>query len=324
MIIAIDGGTTNTRFTLVEGGEVIDRIKYSIGVRDSINNGRQTLEKAVKDGISELLGKNSIHAGEISCAVFSGMIGSENGLYKVSHIPAPAGAEELKRGAVRVSLPDITDIPTLFIPGVKTFTDPGEKPLSELDIMRGEETELIGILAGTGLCEPLTIALPGSHMKIVNTDAAGKIISFRTTLSGELIRAAAENTILSQSLKGGYPESSGDLDERFLHMGYEYAKLHGVNEALFKIRVYANFIKNASPQQLYSFLIGAVLHDDIRSLSKSSSGKIVVSGSDPFRSAIASLLGESGGTIVVLPDRISEQASSIGADAILRCTVHND
>ena len=321
MIIAIDGGTTNTRFTLVEGGEVIDRIKYSIGVRDSIKNSRQVLERAVKDGISELLGKNSIHAGEISCAVFSGMIGSENGLYNVSHISAPAGAEELKRGAVRVSLPDITDIPTLFIPGVKTFTDPGEKPLSELDIMRGEETELIGILAGTGLCEPLTIVLPGSHMKIVNTDAAGKITSFRTTLSGELIRAAAENTILSQSLRGGYPERA---DERFLHMGYEYAKLHGVNEALFKIRVYANFIKNASPQQLYSFLIGAVLHDDIRSLSKSNSGKIVVSGSDPFRSAIASLLGESGGTIVVLSDRISEQASSIGAELIWRYTLHRD
>ena len=324
MIIAIDGGTTNTRFTLVEAGEVIDRIKCSIGVRDSINNGRQVLERAVKDGISELLGKNSIHAGEISCAVFSGMIGSENGLYNVSHISAPAGAEELKRGAVRVSLPNITNIPMLFIPGVKTFTDPGEKPLSELDIMRGEETELIGILAGTGLCEPLTIVLPGSHMKIVNTDAAGKITSFRTTLSGELIRAAAENTILSQSLSGGYPESSNDLDERFLHMGYEYAKLHGVNEALFKIRVYANFIKNASPQQLYSFLIGAVLHDDIRSLSKNSSRKIVVSGSDPFRSAIASLLGESGGTIVVLSDRISEQASSIGAELIWRYTLHRD
>ena len=324
MIIAIDGGTTNTRFTLVEGGEVIDRIKYSIGVRDSIKNSRQVLERAVKDGISELLGKNSIHAGEISCAVFSGMIGSENGLYNVSHISAPVGAKELKRGAVRVSLPDITDIPMLFIPGVKTFTDPGEMPLSELDIMRGEETELIGILAGTGLCEPLTIVLPGSHMKIVNTDADGRITSFRTTLSGELIRATAENTILSQSLSGGYPESSNDLDERFLHMGYEYAKLHGVNEALFKIRVYANFIKNASPQQLYSFLIGAVLHDDIRSLSKSNSGKIVVSGSDPFRSAIASLLGESGGTIVVLSDRISEQASSIGAELIWRYTLHRD
>lgn len=120
MIIAVDGGTTNTRFALVEAGKVVDRIKCQIGVRDSINSGRQVLEKAVRDGISELLGRNSLEPRDIGFAAFSGMIGTENGIFSVSHIAAPAGIAEL---------------------------------------------------------------LPGSHMKIVETDAQGRIVSFRTTLS---------------------------------------------------------------------------------------------------------------------------------------------
>ena len=315
MIIAVDGGTTNTRLTLVNDGKVVDRIKCRVGVRNALRSGRGTLAEAVRLGIDELLGRNKLSVHDIRLAAFSGMIGSENGLYAIEHITAPAGIDELRRGTVQIQLPGIADLPFLFIPGVKTFTDPLEKPLGELDIMRGEETELMGILSSLNISEPLTVLLPGSHMKIVDIDASGRITAFRTSLSGELIRAAAENTILSQSLGDVYPTHA---DENYLRQGYEYAERRGINEALFKIRVQANFIKKADAAQLYAFLMGAILRDDVRSVLDSGAETIVVGGSDPFRSALAELIGERAGRLIVLSDESAEQASALGAELICR------
>lgn len=315
MIIAVDGGTTNTRLTLVNDRRAVDRIKCRVGVRDAIRSGQGTLIEAVRDGIGELLGRNRLTVRDIRLAAFSGMIGSENGLYAIEHITAPAGIDELRRGSVRIRLPGIVDLPFLFIPGVKTFTDPLEKPLGELDIMRGEETELMGILSSLNISEQLTVLLPGSHMKIVDIDKDGRITAFRTSLSGELIRAAAENTILSQSLGDVYPKRA---DEDYLRQGYEYAERRGINEALFKIRVQANFIKKADAAQLYAFLMGAILRDDVRSVLDSGAETIVVGGSDPFRSALAALIGERAGRLIVLSDELAEQASALGAGLICR------
>jgi 2-dehydro-3-deoxygalactonokinase len=314
MIISIDGGTTNTRFTLIDNGNVFDRVKRQIGLRNAIKNGIHVLSEAVKSGISELFERNPELCRNVKLIALSGMIGSEAGLCRVDHIPVPAGAYELKQSAKRVFISEISDLPLLFIPGVKTFTDPKKSDLDELDIMRGEETEIVGIHALLNNSMPFTAILPGSHMKIADIDSNGRILMFRTSLSGELMRAAAENTILYQSLGDVYPKKA---DDEFLHLGYDYAEKHGVNEALFKIRLMAGFVDGTKPEQLYSFLMGAILRDDINSII-SSEKNIVVGGSDPLRSAIVSLLNKKTDNITVLPDKLAEECSAIGAEIICR------
>ena len=54
MIIAIDGGTTNTRLTLIDSGRVIGRVKRRAGARDGDARGNRALAEAVRDGIAEL------------------------------------------------------------------------------------------------------------------------------------------------------------------------------------------------------------------------------------------------------------------------------
>ena len=44
----------------------------------------------------------------------------------------------------------------------------------------------------------------------------------------------------------------------------------------------------------------------------------MISGSEPFRSALVSLLKERGGKLIVLPDELSEQASALGAELICK------
>lgn len=300
MMIAIDGGTTNTRLTLVEDGVILDRIKKKVGAR----SGRPGLISAVREGISELTGKNPGAAGRVAKIVLSGMIGSESGLREIPHIVAPAGVKELENSLVTVSMPEVTGLPLVFIPGVKTFSDPGTKPLRELDIMRGEETELCGILEKTGV-KRATVILPGSHMKIVKTDGAGRIVSFRTTISGELSRAAAENTILSRSIKGVFPSH---MDPEYLRLGFDYAAERGMSEALFKTRVQGNFL-GVDPERLYAFLLGAVLKDDVMSL-RPDGDPVVIAGSEPFRSALDTLIQ---GEKIIIDDETSETAAALGA-----------
>ncbi|MCI8387185.1 MAG: hypothetical protein HFE63_01810 [Clostridiales bacterium] len=313
MIITIDGGTTNTRFTLIESGKIYDRLKLQVGVRDTAISGSSALSSAVRDGISELLKRNDLCERDISSIALSGMICSESGLYNSVHVITPTGIDELRQHSVRVMMPDITQIPMIFIPGVKTFDSPSISELSGLDIMRGEETEIIGILSSIHPPERhITALMPGSHMKIVSLENR-QITSFRTSLSGELIRAAAENTILNRSLSGVYPHIA---DEEYLRRGYRYAKLHGINEALFKVRVQANFIDGVTSEQLYAFLMGAILHDDIRSTIETG-GDIIIAGSNPFRSALAVLLGDEGQNVTVLPEKLAEECSAIGSELIV-------
>ena len=310
MIIAIDGGTTNTRLTLIENRRIIARVKRRVGARDSVSGGDR-LREAVKDGIRELLYTNKLDETEIQLVALSGMIGSENGLAAIPHVTSPAGLPELRRATIRMSFPDITSLPLFFIPGVKTFAN-GETDLSAMDIMRGEETEIVGILGLQSPKLPALIIMPGSHFKYVDIDSSGKIAGFRTTLSGELIRAAAENTILQSSLRGVYPAS---LDPDCLRDGYEYARCHGIGEALFKIRVSVNFIGDRTPEQLYAFLTGVLLKDDIDFFSKSDN-PVYIAGSNPHRDALYSLLQDKAADLARLCDHDAEFCSAIGAELI--------
>lgn len=318
MLITIDGGTTNTRLTLIENGNVIDRIKKKVGARDSLDG--SPLKTAVRDGIRELLSGNSLTENRIDAVVLSGMIGSASGLAEIPHILAPAGKNELAGSLVRLEMPEICSVPLTFIPGVKTFDslrkDGMTAELSALaagcDIMRGEETELVGILESTGIPrKSASVMLPGSHLKLVRLDAEGRIVSFTTSMSGELMRAAAENTILAQSLQGVFPKKA---DDDWLRAGFDAAGKLGLNSALFKIRILANFA-SVEPEKLYSYLMGAVFREDVLAASRSET--VVIGGSEPFRSALSTLLGGLC-DVKTLDDALAENCSATGAEAIFR------
>ena len=62
--IAIDGGTTNTRISLVVNGNIVDTIKYNVGAGKSINN-KNILKSTIKDGIDKILRRNNMQSFEI-------------------------------------------------------------------------------------------------------------------------------------------------------------------------------------------------------------------------------------------------------------------
>ena len=188
--IAIDGGTTNTRVVLIKDNVLTDGIKLSVGARKSID-GNGVLKSEIKGAIERLLSKNGVAASEVRCVLASGMITSEFGLCHLEHLTAPVGISELHGALERVYFRDVTDIPFVFIRGVRLSSDNFE----DIDVMRGEETELMGIIS-TDYGECIYI-LPGSHSKIIRVDREGRIVDFSTMLTGEMIAAQISSMVIS-------------------------------------------------------------------------------------------------------------------------------
>lgn len=303
--ITVDGGTTNTRVSLVSGERIVDTKKMKVGAG---NRDTELLKSSIKEAINALLSENGYTEGDIERILASGMITSEYGLCNLPHVTAPAGIEELHASVHEVVIDEISPVPFVFIRGVKTVGD----GLESADMMRGEETELIGIL-DCGKADTVYV-LPGSHSKLLTVDSEGKIKDIRTMLTGEMSAALSGNTILKDAVDFNVKE----VDEEYLIKGYSYCSSRGINEALFKVRVQRN-IFGATKEQTYSFFMGAVLTGEIESIIKNPAGRVVISGQARLAEAMQLILKANCKKEIVLLDKEkTEYSTALGAIRIYK------
>lgn len=310
--ITVDGGTTNTRLSLVIGENIIDTVKYSVGACTGCSD-KEPIKQALRDSISALTSRNGISDEEISRIIASGMITSEGGLCDLPHLIAPVGIGELADGLFETVFPDVTPIPFVFIRGVRT------KGVLEsdmtLDMMRGEETELFGL---SDLLESDCLyVLPGSHTKLIYVDKDQRICNILTTLTGELISAVSSNTILKNSISLDCRETDGE----HLMLGYTYAKENGLAAALFKVRVIDKML-SASDSATFSFFLGATLQSDVDLIVSSEAKKVIVGGKRELREPLSALIDRhSDKSVEQIPDELSLNAAAIGAIRIYKASL---
>ena len=302
LYIIIDGGTTNTRINLVENKKIIDDINLNVGARMGIDN-KNLLKAEIKKAIHKLLKQNNRNEKDVVRILSSGMITSEFGLCNLEHIKTPAGVDELHNGMKEIVLKEIADIPFVFIRGVKMDAQSFENT----DIMRGEETEIMGLIsADYGKC---VYVLPGSHSKIISTDDTGKICSFFTMLTGEMIASLSQHTILKDSVD----LNTYDINNEFLLKGYDYCKSEGINKSLFKTRILKNVFQ-CNAEELYSFFMGTVLCGEIQQIINLDAETVVIGGKSQIKVAMSVVLNaRDNKKIVTLDDKIVNKSTSLGA-----------
>lgn len=298
--ITIDGGTTNTRLRLVRDYLVVAEFKLSLGARDCIvENGNY--KNTIKERIKELLIAGNTEEKDIRAIIFSGMLTSELGLCNIPHIAAPVGIKEL-HNSMKLMDVGISSIPCYFIPGVKIQSE----NIYEIDIMRGEECEFIGIsaqMAPNSVC-----IMPGSHSKHIFSDERKRISSFQSFLSGEMIYAFSQNTILSKSID----LSITNFDGEALLFGYDCVKKYGINRALFQTRTMDKMLRY-SAEALYSFFLGAILCEEVESLTDCKK-QIYICGQRSIRKAMMFLIkNRLSISAIEIEDSASELATSRGA-----------
>ncbi len=301
MYITLDGGTTNTRINLFDD-TVIDSIKINMGARLGLTD-KKGLYNGIKEAIKELLLRNNLSEKDIQHIIASGMITSEGGLLKVDHVPAPAGLKELNEGMKKIQIPEITEIPFVFVPGVRLYG----KTYADTDVMRGEETELFGINKLMNIKGAAAYILPGSHSKLIFTDENERICDFFSALTGEMIASLSSGTILSANIDLKNAKVNDMLFE-----GYTYALENGINKALFKVRILANFM-NGTNDDAYSFFLGIILSDEIEAVKRSDAKNVYIAGRAQIKEAEALLLKRfTDKNVVLVPDEYAEMATSVG------------
>ncbi len=275
--IAIDGGTTNTRVALLCGAQMIDAVKIPFGAKAAIGN-RERLQEEIASAIQKLRTRHP--EVQVSQALACGMLTSEFGLMEIPHVLLPAGLPELHNSMERT---EMFGLPIAFVPGVKYKG----QSYASTDVMRGEECELFGILAAYPQLawESCVMVLPGSHSKHIYMNRERKIDKMITCMTGEMIFALSQHTVLKSAIDLGMEA----LSEDYLRKGYEMSREAGLNAALMKVRILKNMFQ-ATDVQCYSFFMGAVLQPEIDLLRNGERDTIVLAGKRQIREAMKLLL----------------------------------
>ena len=175
-LIALDWGTSSLRAYLVAGdGAILDRRAWPHGIRKVADRDfAGTLSRAIEGWDAGL--------PRIAC----GMIGSRNGWVEAPYCDLPADASALAR---RLMMADAADGHALaIVPGLRRVDARGDP-----DVMRGEETQLIGA-AVHGRPDGVFVH-PGTHSKWALM-TSGEVRAFSTFMTGEMHAALLGHTIL--------------------------------------------------------------------------------------------------------------------------------
>jgi len=183
-LIGIDWGTSSLRaYRIDRVGEVIEERSSDNGIL-AVDDG--AFEQALIDIAGDWM-------SEAACpVVLSGMITSRQGWVELPYISCPAGQGEFSSAIHPHRLSSGQQVH--FITGLKVTGSDGVP-----DVMRGEETQLIGAL---GIDDaPRLFVLPGTHSKWAATEA-GKVVKFATFMTGELFSILSHHSILGRLMVG--------------------------------------------------------------------------------------------------------------------------
>lgn len=139
--------------------------------------------------LAELIGDNAPAGTD---TVICGMAGARQGWLEAPYLDTPADLTRLAGGAVR---PEGSGFAARILPGVC------QRTVGHEDVMRGEETQLLGLLALRPGFEGTAI-LPGTHSKWVEI-RDGWIVRFSTAMTGELYEILSQHSVLRHSFASG-------------------------------------------------------------------------------------------------------------------------
>ena len=191
-LIAIDWGTTSFRAALADAdGIVLDRCEKPHGILAADGRFAEVLREAVAPW-RQMRADLPI--------LMCGMIGSRQGWREAAYVRCPATLASISSGVTTFEEPGIGAIG--IVPGVDVRTA-GDAP----DVMRGEETQILGAIARLGLDTAICVH-PGTHAKWISVENQ-TIVGFETYMTGEVYAALRGHTILGRMMTDSGLSESG-------------------------------------------------------------------------------------------------------------------
>jgi len=263
--LSCDWGTTSFRLRLIEAESlaIIDEEKTSHGIAQTFQLWKQSGENEESrlafylDFISKPIKIIEKRAG-ISLSglplIISGMASSTIGMIDLSYkdIPIAVTGEDVKTHTIDAT--NSFQHTVLIISGVRTADD----------VIRGEETKLIGCASGISNYEEHLYIFPGTHPKHIEVKN-GKAAAFKTYMTGEFFELLSKKSILSVSVK----EDKNSALENNLQ-SFEKGVKESINTNLlhgsFLVRT-NDLFKELTPEENYYYLSGLLIGAELKDVT---------------------------------------------------------
>ncbi|RRB06737.1 2-dehydro-3-deoxygalactonokinase [Larkinella rosea] len=285
-LLCCDWGTSFFRLRLVNSADyrLIEEVTSQQGIASIFNawkaNGERAgvareqffREELIKQ-IELVAHKAAIKLDQVPIAV-SGMASSSIGMDEVPYATLPFAMDGSRASFRHFDASESFPHELILISGVK----------SEEDVMRGEETQLIGLSAlldsaGNRPDEAIYI-FPGTHSKHMYVQA-GQLLNFETHMTGEVFNLMASTSILRDSVDvSAFSDFSTENLSAF-KLGLKEANFPLLNR-LFTVRTNQLF-GNLTRQQNAFFLSGLLIGAELKPLLEKAQWHLVLcSGSNLF------------------------------------------
>ena len=269
-LIAVDWGTSSLRGArLDESGKVLEEKSAPLGILNVPNGDfagvfRAQFSDWMKDGTRCLI---------------SGMAGSRQGWAEAPYVACPAGLDELARHLHWIERDRIA-----IVPGLSDAQ--GDVP----DVMRGEEVQIFGAMRLASLADGLFV-LPGTHSKWA-TVRGGRIMGFRTFMTGEVYGLFAQHSILARTLDANAPLDEAAFRRGVVRAGEGESLLHNT----FGVRALGLF-ERLTPAESASYLSGLLIGEELGRQALPADGEVTVIGASALVARYALALAERGAKV---------------------------
>jgi len=253
--VAVDWGTSSLRAALMDTqGRVIETQSHARGIL--------TVPPGEFSEVFETLFGDWMRPQGTFCLI-SGMAGSKQGWVEAPYCACPADVADVARHMI-----DIEPGRIALVPGLSDEHG-ANADIAIPDVMRGEEVQIFGAMALTGLRDGLFV-LPGTHNKWA-TVQDDRVAGFQTFMTGEFYALLSQHSILARTLDADAPLDSTAFLQGVAQADNGAGLLHNA----FGARTLALF--NRLPKEaLASYLSGILIGEELRVQTLPESGCEVV------------------------------------------------
>jgi 2-dehydro-3-deoxygalactonokinase len=264
--IAVDWGTTNRRAYRVDAdGACTGEMEDGKGILSVEVGEFPAAVSEIRDALGDLP------------LLMAGMVGSNRGWVEAPYVPCPAGIADVASHLIRV------DDRTVIVPGLSYLGDD-----DRADVMRGEEVQILGAVAAGLVPATCLVCHPGTHNKWINL-VDGRILSFRTVMTGEMFNLLKGHSILADLL--AQPADHGAAFQAGVRRGLSH---DGLTAELFSVRARV-LLDQAQRKDAASYTSGLLIGADLRvGLRDEPEAEVIVMGRPELTSLYAEALEEAG------------------------------
>lgn len=266
LFLSVDWGTSNFRLRLVEKSsfQIVEEIVSSMGVKSLYLKWQQEggeREFIFIDYLAQQIDALQFNLPENIGIAISGMGSSSIGIRELPYasLPFDITGKGLYIGKIQhPSFPYTIQL----ISGVR----------SDDDVMRGEETQLVGLMNEDHIDVRTIFILPGTHSKHIMCEN-DKITGFNTYMTGELFQVICHQTILKNSV--AKPPTGCRHFKEFDEGVLMSVSGHSFLNTLFKVRT-NDILGKKTVEENYFFLSGLLIGSEMAALQMISPERIIL------------------------------------------------